>query len=57
MIPHQSCCLVISCVVELLREPRPGDPLEMEIAEEYSKNKAKFLDKAKEFTATYSEKL
>ena len=48
---------MISCVVELLREPRPGDPLEMEIAQEFTSNKAKFLEKAREFTSNYSEKL
>ena len=53
-VPTLNARFVISCLIELLREPRPADPLEHDIAHEFVNDYKKFFEKAAEFTATYA---
>lgn len=47
---------VIQSLVALVNDPEPEHPLRADIAEEYSKDKKKFLKNAEEFTKKYAEK-
>lgn len=47
---------VIQALVALVNDPEPEHPLRADIAEEYTKDKKKFLKNAEEFTKKYAEK-
>ncbi|KAF3849214.1 hypothetical protein F7725_015711 [Dissostichus mawsoni] len=47
---------VIHNLVSLVNSPQPEHPLRADLAEEYSKDRAKFMKNAEEFTKKHSEK-
>jgi ubiquitin-conjugating enzyme E2 L3 len=47
---------VIQALVQLVNEPEPEHPLRAELAEEYLKDRKKFMKNAEEFTRKHSEK-
>ncbi|XP_072310392.1 ubiquitin-conjugating enzyme E2 L3a [Eucyclogobius newberryi] len=47
---------VIHSLVALVNSPEPEHPLRSDLAEEYTKDRAKFMKNAEEFTKKYSEK-
>ncbi len=47
---------VIQALVSLINEPEPDHPLRADLAEEYSKDKKKFMKNAEDFTKKHSEK-
>uniref|UniRef100_A0A672HUC5 E2 ubiquitin-conjugating enzyme n=1 Tax=Salarias fasciatus TaxID=181472 RepID=A0A672HUC5_SALFA len=47
---------VIQCLVALVNLPQPEHPLRADLAEEYTKDRAKFMKNAEEFTKKHSEK-
>jgi ubiquitin-conjugating enzyme E2 L3 len=47
---------VIQSLISLVNDPEPEHPLRADLAEEYSKDKKKFLKNAEEFTKKYGEK-
>ncbi len=47
---------VIQALVSLINEPEPDHPLRADLAEEYVKDRKKFLKNAEEFTKKFSEK-
>ncbi|XP_017287743.1 ubiquitin-conjugating enzyme E2 L3 [Kryptolebias marmoratus] len=47
---------VIQCLVALVNTPQPDHPLRADLAEEYTKDRGKFLKNAEEFTKKHSEK-
>ncbi|RUS75657.1 hypothetical protein EGW08_016583, partial [Elysia chlorotica] len=47
---------VISSLIALINDPEPEHPLRADLAEEYTKEKKKFLKNAEEFTRKYGEK-
>ena len=47
---------MIQALVSLINEPEPDHPLRGDLAEEYMKDKKKFIKNAEEFTKKYSEK-
>ncbi|KAK5901069.1 hypothetical protein CgunFtcFv8_025974 [Champsocephalus gunnari] len=47
---------VILNLVGLVNSPQPEHPLRADLAEEYSKDRAKFMKNAEEFTKKHSEK-
>jgi len=47
---------VIRALVALIHDPEPEHPLRADLAEEYSKDKKKFLKNAEEFTKKFAEK-
>ncbi|KXJ18158.1 ubiquitin-conjugating enzyme E2 L3 [Exaiptasia diaphana] len=47
---------VIQALVALIHDPEPEHPLRADIAEEYTKDKKKFLKNAEEFTKKHGEK-
>ncbi len=47
---------VIQALVALINEPEPDHPLRGDLAEEYLKDKKKFMKNAEDFTKKYSEK-
>jgi hypothetical protein len=47
---------VIQALVALVHDPEPEHPLRADLAEEYSKDKKKFLKNAEEFTKKHGEK-
>lgn len=47
---------VIQALVTLVNDPEPEHPLRAELAEEYMKDRKKFLKNAEEFTKKHSEK-
>ena len=59
-----SCCkafflnilLVIQALVALIHDPEPEHPLRGDLAEEYTKDRKKFIKNAEEFTKKYAEK-
>ncbi|KAI3362459.1 hypothetical protein L3Q82_012744 [Scortum barcoo] len=46
---------VIMTLMELVNTPQPEHPLRADLAEEYSKDRAKFMKNAEEFTKKHSE--
>lgn len=48
--------LVIQSLIALVNDPEPEHPLRAELAEEYLKDKKKFMKNADEFTKKNSEK-
>ncbi|XP_070844493.1 ubiquitin-conjugating enzyme E2 L3-like [Chaetodon trifascialis] len=47
---------VIDSLINLVSSPQPEHPLRADLAEEYSKDRAKFMKNAEEFTKKHSEK-
>ena len=47
---------VIQALVALVHDPEPEHPLRADLAEEYSKDKKKFLKNAEEFTKKFAER-
>lgn len=47
---------VIQCLIALVNAPQPEHPLRADLAEEYTKDRAKFMKNAEEFTKKHSEK-
>ena len=47
---------VIQALVTLINEPEPDHPLRGDLAEEYVKDRKKFMKNAEDFTKKYSEK-
>ncbi|XP_041666902.1 ubiquitin-conjugating enzyme E2 L3-like isoform X2 [Cheilinus undulatus] len=54
--PATKACQVISSLVSLVNTPQPEHPLRADLAEEYTKDRAKFMKNAEEFTKKHSEK-
>lgn len=51
------CCFaVIQSLIALVNDPQPEHPLRADLAEEYSKDRKKFLKNAEEFTKKHGEK-
>lgn len=48
--------LVIQALVALVSDPEPEHPLRADLAEEYTKDRKKFMKNAEEFTKKYGEK-
>lgn len=48
--------LVIQALVALVNDPEPEHPLRAELAEEFLKDRKKFMKNAEEFTRKHSEK-
>ena len=47
---------VIQALVALVTDPEPEHPLRADLAEEYTKDRKKFMKNAEEFTKKYGEK-
>ncbi|XP_037548500.1 ubiquitin-conjugating enzyme E2 L3 [Nematolebias whitei] len=47
---------VIQCLIALVSSPQPDHPLRADLAEEYTKDRLKFMKNAEEFTKKHSEK-
>ncbi|XP_073982482.1 ubiquitin-conjugating enzyme E2 L3-like isoform X1 [Rhodnius prolixus] len=47
---------VINALVALINDPEPGHPLRSDLAEEYTKDRKKFLKNADEYTKKFAEK-
>ena len=47
---------VIQALVSLINEPEPDHPLRGDLAEEYTKDKKKFMKNAEDYTKKYGEK-
>uniref|UniRef100_A0A3Q2D2I1 E2 ubiquitin-conjugating enzyme n=5 Tax=Cyprinodontoidei TaxID=8087 RepID=A0A3Q2D2I1_CYPVA len=54
--PATKTCQVIQCLIALVNAPQPEHPLRADLAEEYTKDRAKFMKNAEEFTKKHSEK-
>ncbi|XP_071321456.1 ubiquitin-conjugating enzyme E2 L3a [Trachinotus anak] len=54
--PATRTCQVIQCLISLVNIPQPEHPLRADLAEEYTKDRAKFMKNAEEFTKKHSEK-
>lgn len=52
--PALTISKVLLSISSLLTEPNPDDPLELEIATLYKQNKAKYEERAREWTSTYA---
>ena len=50
------CLTVIQSLIALVNDPQPEHPLRADLAEEYSKDRKKFLKNAEEFTKKHGEK-
>ncbi|EEC17345.1 ubiquitin-conjugating enzyme, putative [Ixodes scapularis] len=48
--------VVIQALIALVNDPEPEHPLRADLAEEYSKDRKKFLKNAEDFTKKHSEK-
>lgn len=48
--------LVIQALVALVQDPEPEHPLRADLAEEYTKERKKFMKNAEEHTKKYAEK-
>jgi len=49
-------CTVLQALVALVSDPEPEHPLRADLAEEYTKDRKKFMKNAEEFTKKYGEK-
>lgn len=56
LTPSPSCLSVIQSLIALVNDPQPEHPLRADLAEEYSKDRKKFLKNAEEFTKKHGEK-
>ena len=54
--PDMFCFSVIQALLALVHDPEPEHPLRGDLAEEYTKDKKKFLKNAEEYTKKHSEK-
>ena len=54
-VPTLNAKFVIESLVTLLKNPNADHPLEAEIAELFQKDYKGFMNKAREFTATYAK--
>ncbi|AWP00746.1 putative ubiquitin-conjugating enzyme E2 L3-like isoform 3 [Scophthalmus maximus] len=54
--PATKACQVIQSLITLVNNPQPEHPLRADLAEEYTKDPAKFIKNAEEFTKKHSEK-
>ncbi|KAK3754474.1 hypothetical protein QZH41_018998, partial [Actinostola sp. cb2023] len=55
--PPKYCFVpVIQALVGLIQEPEPEHPLRADVAEEYCKDRKKFMKSAEEWTKKYAEK-
>lgn len=50
-----SILLVIHALAALISDPEPEHPLRGDLAEEYTKDKKKFMKTAEEYTKKYAE--
>ncbi|RXG69163.1 Ubiquitin-conjugating enzyme E2 L3 [Armadillidium vulgare] len=48
--------VIIEALVQLVNEPEPEHPLRADLAEEYTKDRKKFMKNAEEFTKKNAEK-
>ncbi|KAL7288859.1 ubiquitin-conjugating enzyme E2 L3-like [Trichogramma pretiosum] len=48
---------VIQALIALVNDPEPEHPLRADLAEEFQRNKSKFIKNAEEYTKKYAEKL
>lgn len=48
--------VVIQALVALVSDPEPEHPLRADLAEEYTKDRKKFMKNAEDFTKKYGEK-
>jgi ubiquitin-conjugating enzyme E2 L3 len=48
--------VVIQALVALVQDPEPEHPLRADLAEEYTKDRKKFMKNAEEHTKKYAEK-
>lgn len=60
-VPWRKCnfytgIAVIEALINLVNEPEPEHPLRADLAEDYSKDRKKFMKNAEEFTKKNSEK-
>lgn len=53
---HIHTRIVIQALVALVHDPEPEHPLRGDLAEEYTRNRDKFLKNAEDFTKKYAEK-
>lgn len=57
MAPFESYfVLVIQVLVALVNDPEPEHPLRAEVAEEYLKDRKKFMKSAEDYTKKFCEK-
>ena len=49
--------LVIQALIALVNDPEPEHPLRTDLAEEYCKDRKKFLKNAEDYTKKFSEKM
>lgn len=56
MLCVRLCFAVIQSLIALVNDPQPEHPLRADLAEEYSKDRKKFLKNAEEFTKKHGEK-
>ena len=54
-VPTQNAKFLIETLISLLKTPNGDNPLELEIAQEWSNNKDLFNQKAAEFTAAHAK--
>ncbi len=47
---------MLQALIALVNDPEPEHPLRADIAEEFAKDKKKFIKNAEDFTKKYSEK-
>lgn len=50
------CFTVIQALIALVNDPEPEHPLRADLAEEFLKDKKKFLKNAEDFTKKHAEK-
>ena len=50
------CFVVVQSLVSLVHDPEPEHPLRADIAEEFVKDKKKFMKNAEEFTKKHADK-
>lgn len=58
MKPVMNVCFfaVVSSLIALINDPEPEHPLRADLAEEYTKDRKKFMKNAEEHTKKFSEK-
>lgn len=54
--PATKTCQVIENLVSLVNTPEPEHPLRADLAEEYTRDRARFMKNAEEYTRKHSEK-
>ena len=56
LLNHKFKISVITSLVKLIEEPEPEHPLRADLAEEYTKDRKKFMKNAQEHTKKHTEK-